>query len=102
MQFAATVARRLPATFAALAAGRIHPLHLRIIEDETSVLSDQDAATADAILAAAAAGMTFGEVRAAAHKVVLKLDPVLTCSGILTWHTPSGRRYVTTPTRYAS
>jgi hypothetical protein len=75
MQFAATVARRLPQTFAALAAGRIHPVHLRIIQDETSVLSDADAATADAVLAEAAPGMTFGEVRSAAHKLVLKLDP---------------------------
>src|SRR5580692_9094441 len=75
MEFAATVARRLPRTFAALAAGRIHPVHLRIIDDETSILSDADAAQADAVLAAAAPGMTFGEVRSAADKLVLKLDP---------------------------
>jgi hypothetical protein len=75
IEFAATVARRLPKAFAALAAGRIHPVHLRIIEDETSILSDADAATADALLAEAAPGMTFGEVRSAAHKLVLKLDP---------------------------
>jgi hypothetical protein len=75
MQFAATVAKRLPKTFAALGAGRIHPVHLRIIEDETSALSDEDAAKADTILAEAAPGMTFGEVRSAAHKLVLKLDP---------------------------
>src|SRR6202041_2901092 len=75
MEFAATVAVRLPATFAALGAGRIHPVHLRIIQDETTYLSDQDAATADAALAEAAAGMTFGELRYAAHKLILKLDP---------------------------
>ena len=75
LEFASTVARRLPETFAALAAGRIHPVHLRIIDDETSILSDADAAQADAVLAAAAPGMTFGEVRSAAHKLVLKLDP---------------------------
>ena len=75
MRYAAAVAGRLPKTFAVLAAGRIHPVHLRIIEDETSILSDADAARADAILAEAAAGMTFGEVRSAAHKVVLRLDP---------------------------
>ena len=39
MDYAQTVARRLPATFAALAAGRLHPVHVRIIEDETRVLS---------------------------------------------------------------
>jgi Domain of unknown function (DUF222) len=75
MDYASTVATRLPATFAALAAGQIHPVHVRIIEDETSVLTDADAAKADAVLAEAAPGMTYGELRHAAHKLVLKLDP---------------------------
>jgi hypothetical protein len=75
MDYASTVATRLPATFAALAAGRVHPVHVRIIEDEASILSAADAATADAILAEAAPGMTFGELRSAAHKLVLQLDP---------------------------
>jgi hypothetical protein len=75
MDYSSTVARRLPRTFAALGAGRIHPVHLRIIEDETSILTDADAARADALLAAAAPGMTFGELRYAAHKLILKLDP---------------------------
>jgi hypothetical protein len=57
------------------AVGRIHPVHLRIIEDETHYLSDADAATADAVLAEAASGMTFSELRHAAHKLILKLDP---------------------------
>ena len=39
MDYAATVATRLPLSFAALHAGRIHPFQLRIIEDETSILS---------------------------------------------------------------
>ena len=75
MDFATEVAKRLPQTFAALAAGQIHPIHLRIIEDETRFLSDADAAKADAFLAGAAPGMTFGELRYAARKLVLKLDP---------------------------
>jgi hypothetical protein len=75
MDYADTVARRLPKTFAALAAGRIHPLHLRIIEDETRILTDKDAAHADQVLAEAAPGKTFGELRSAAHKLVLQLDP---------------------------
>ena len=75
MDYATTVATRLPETFAALGAGRIHPVHVRIIEDETSVLTDEDAAKADKVLAEAAPGMTFGELRYAAHKLVLKLDP---------------------------
>jgi Domain of unknown function (DUF222) len=75
MDYASTVAKRLPQTFAALAAGQIYAVHLRIIEDETRFLTDQDAATADAILAGAAVGLTFGELRHAAHKLILKLDP---------------------------
>ena len=75
MDYAATVSTRLPLSFAALHAGRIRPFQLWIIQDETSILSDQDAATADRHLAGAAAGMTFGELRSAAHKLVLKLDP---------------------------
>jgi hypothetical protein len=35
MEFASSVATRLPQTFAALAAGQIHPVHLRVIEEET-------------------------------------------------------------------
>jgi hypothetical protein len=73
--YACQVAERLPQTFAALAAGRIHPVHVRIIEDETSILSEADAALADKILAAAAESKTFGELRAAAHRLVLRLDP---------------------------
>ncbi len=75
IDFACTVATRLPRTFAALAAGQIHPVHVRIIEDETRFLTEEDAAKADAVLAEQAPGMTFGESRHAAHKLVLKLDP---------------------------
>jgi Domain of unknown function (DUF222) len=75
MQFSSAVAARLPATFAALGAGQIHPVHVRIIEDETCLLSAEDAARADEILAGQAPGMTYGELRYAAHKLVLKLDP---------------------------
>ena len=52
MDFATEVARRLPQIFAALGAGQIHPVHLRIIEEATRFLSDADAAKADAFLAA--------------------------------------------------
>ena len=75
MDYASAVAARLPRTFAALAAGRIHPVHVRIVEDETRFLSEVDAARADAVLSGRAPGMTFGELRYAAHKLVLKLDP---------------------------
>jgi hypothetical protein len=75
MHYSSAVAQRLPRTFAALAAGQIHPVHVRIIDDETSILSDTDAARADQVLAGAAPGLTFGEVRHAARKLVLRLDP---------------------------
>ena len=75
MDFATEVPKRLPKTFAALAAGQIHPIHLRIIEEETRILTDADAAKADTVLAASAPGKTFGELRYAARKLVLKLDP---------------------------
>jgi hypothetical protein len=75
MNYSAQVKSRLPRTFAALAAGQVHPVHARIIEDETRVLTGEGAAQADAVLAGAAPGMTFGQLRAAAHKLVLLLDP---------------------------
>ena len=75
MAYAQAVAERLPRCFAALGAGRIHPVHLRIIEEETSILSAEDAARADAELAELAGTVTYGKLRAAACKLVLKLDP---------------------------
>jgi uncharacterized protein DUF222 len=73
--YACEVAARLPRTFAALAAGLIHPVHVRVIEDETRFLSDEDAARADETLADAAKSKSFGELRYAAHRLALKLDP---------------------------
>ena len=75
MDYACAVAGRLPHTFAALHAGTIHPVHVRIIEDETRILSAEDAARADAVLAEIAGSLTFGKLRAAAHRLVLELDP---------------------------
>jgi len=53
---ATAVSSRLPATFAALHAGRVHPVHVWIIEDETSILTPEDAAKADEVLAQLAPG----------------------------------------------
>jgi Domain of unknown function (DUF222) len=72
---ARTVKRRLPVTFAALGAGKLHPVHVKVIEEVTGILSDQDAAIADAELAGAAQSKTYGELRRAATRLVLKLDP---------------------------
>jgi len=73
--YACTVAARLPVTFAALRAGKIHSVHLRIAEDETTYLDDKYLAEADEKLAAAAQSKTFGQFRSYAHRVILKLDP---------------------------
>jgi hypothetical protein len=50
LAYAKAVTERLPRTFAALGAGRIDPVHLQIIEDETRFLKPEDAARADEIL----------------------------------------------------
>ncbi|MBV9092371.1 MAG: DUF222 domain-containing protein, partial [Streptosporangiaceae bacterium] len=75
MAYASTVAQRLPRTFAALGAGAIHPVHVRIIEDETRALSGADAAKADEELAEAARSKTWAQLRYAARRLVLRLDP---------------------------
>jgi hypothetical protein len=75
MSYACDLAGRLPVTFAALGTGLIDPVHARIIAEQTGILSAADAARADPVLAAAAQAKTYGELRAAAAKLVLKLDP---------------------------
>jgi len=75
IDYARTVKRRLPVTFAALGAGKLHPVHVKIIEEVTRILSDEDAAIADEELAGAAQSKTYGELRRAATRLVLRLDP---------------------------
>lgn len=72
---ACELAARLPVTFAALSAGLIDPVHARIIAEQTEILSAADAATADPLLAAEAQKKTCSQLRAAAARLVLKLDP---------------------------
>ena len=73
--YAQTVARRLPLCFAALREGKLRPFDLKIIEEATRPLSDEDAAKADAELAGVAPGITYGALRSYAAKLALKLDP---------------------------
>ena len=75
LDYATAVAARLPRCLAALHAGLLHPVHLRIIEEETQILSPEDAAAADAALAETAGALTFGKLRSVAHRMVLNLDP---------------------------
>jgi len=73
--YACAVADRLPRTFAALAAGKIHPVAVKIIEDETGCLSKENAAEADKVLADLAQSKSFARLRYAAHRLVLRLEP---------------------------
>ena len=75
MDYAGTVTARLPRCLAALRDGRMHPVHLRIIEEETRILSAEDAAKADVVLAGIAGSLTYGKLRPAAHRLVLERDP---------------------------
>ena len=87
MDYSRTVADRLPCTFAALHAGTVHPVHVRIIEDETKYLSAVDAAKADAVLAEIAGSLTFGKLRAAARRLALSVPRV---GGWRGWSAVSG------------
>src|SRR6516165_3350763 len=75
MARARDAARRLPANFALLRDGKISEFQIKIITDATVCLSDADAAEADRLLAAAAAGLTPGQLRAMAARVVMMIDP---------------------------
>ncbi len=75
ISYACDLAGRLPVTFAALGGGLIDPVHAKIIAEQTDILSAADAAEADPVLAAAAQSKTYGELRATAARLVLRLDP---------------------------
>ncbi len=67
--------RRLAKCSQALWDGLISEYQMKIITDATMCLSDETAAEADEILASAAPGLTPGQLRAMAARVVLMLDP---------------------------
>jgi hypothetical protein len=67
--------RRLPGCCQALWDGTIGDYPMRIIADATVCLDDAGAAEADQILAQAAPGLTPGQLRALAARVVLMIDP---------------------------
>ena len=75
MARARDAARRLPACSALLRAGRVSEFQIKIITDATVALTDADAAEADRLLAAAAAGLTPGQLRAMCARVVMMIDP---------------------------
>src|SRR5215469_14123857 len=75
MARAADTSRRLPACSALLRDGLIGDYQLKIITDATVALSDAGAAEADGLLAAAAAGLTPGQLRAICARTVMMIDP---------------------------
>jgi hypothetical protein len=75
MELAGALSRRLPATFAGMAAGTIDGHKARIITEFTRYLSDEQAAEADQVLAAAAPGMAPAGLKRKAARLEYKLDP---------------------------
>jgi Domain of unknown function (DUF222) len=71
----ATALRRLPATMAALAAGRIDRYRAAVIADEVAGLGDEHAAAVEQRVLDDAPGQTTGQLRAAARRAVLAADP---------------------------
>jgi Domain of unknown function (DUF222) len=69
------VERRLPQTTAAQWDGQVTDYRVKIIAEATMYLTDEGAAEADAILAQAAPGLTPGQLRAMAARVVMMIDP---------------------------
>ena len=71
----ATVLRRLPATMAALAAGRIDRYRATVIADELAGLGDEHATAVEQQVLDDAPGQTTGQLRVAARRAVLAADP---------------------------
>ena len=71
---ARTVKRRNAGDIRRLGAGKLHPVHVKINDEGSGILSDEDAAIADEELTEATQSKTYGEVRRAAIRLVLKLD----------------------------
>ena len=68
-------ARRLPASFALLRDGKITEFPMKIIAESAQCLSDQDAAEADRLIAAAAPGLTPAQLRRLCARIVMMIDP---------------------------
>ena len=75
MDQATALTTRLPATFAGLGAGTVTADNAYSIWYYTRFLSDEDAARADAVLAAAAPGVSQDTLAAKAAKLEMTLDP---------------------------
>jgi hypothetical protein len=67
--------RRLPLTSQALAAGDIDLPRAMVIADEVTGLDDEHSAAVEHAVAGSAPGQTTGQLRAAARRAVLAVDP---------------------------
>jgi len=70
-----TLVQRLPLTLAALRAGILDLSRVRLIADETSVLSDADAGLAEAAVAGWWAGKTWSQLQKKIAAAVVNIDP---------------------------
>jgi hypothetical protein len=75
MELADDLSRRLPCTFAGMAAGVIDGYRAKIIHEFTRLLSAEQAAEADQILAAAAPEMPPAGLKQKAARLEMRLDP---------------------------
>jgi len=75
MELATALATRLPQTLAGLAAGRIDGDRAATIACYTQCLSDEHAALADQVLAAAAPALRYDQLARKAAALEMKLDP---------------------------
>ena len=66
---------RLPRTRAALSAGLIDERRAEVITEELSGLDDAHAAAVEALIIAKAPGLTTGQLRALARRLVISADP---------------------------
>jgi hypothetical protein len=74
-EYATTVSSRLPQSLAALGQGQLTAYKMRIIQAQTAELTDEDAAKADVILAAAGQLKNPDALRDYARRQVARLDP---------------------------
>jgi len=72
---AVRLARRLPATLAAMSAGRIDLPRARLIDDAVGVLDDEAAGRVEDKILPDAGTMTTGELREALRRAVISVDP---------------------------
>lgn len=75
LDVARALEHRLPATWAALAEGRINYLHAKVIAEETRALDDEPARRVEDRVLRRAEGCTVGQLRRATRRAAIAADP---------------------------